>query len=145
MSDEKSLPCVSGNHLACYVLCICPCHIGPAAAVPEAQDGREAWDQVLDSHLVDADPESVQDYRAGWEDCAKAVRAHLASAAVREGERERLAEAWERGVAAEREFASRVQAYHHWSNISAGPPEPPTNPYLAAPSLAAPEGTGEKP
>jgi hypothetical protein len=124
----------------------------PAAAVPEAQDGREVrycarcamsyrwWTETQTfSHLIGPSDGHMPVLHA-----ADAKFWLLASAAVREGERERLAEAWERGVAAEREFASRVQAYHHWSSISAGPPEPPTNPYLAALSLPAPEGTDQE-
>lgn len=44
-----------------------------------------------------------------------------------------LAEAFERGRAAERAFMERLAAYHHWSSISAGPPDPPTNPYRTSP------------
>ena len=40
------------------------------------------------------------------------------------------AEAWDEGRWAEREYMKQVMAYHHWSNISAGPPVDPPNPHL---------------
>lgn len=49
-----------------------------------------------------------------------------------------LADAWEMGRADERHHAAAVRDYAHWSNISAGPPIDPPNPYR--PTLTATEG-----
>lgn len=143
-----------------------PCPVcRPAAAVPEAQDGREArCPDAMGSesfhprcHLEAGHDGPHERSHADWmeariaflEDENDRYHADLirvmgernarASAAVREGERERLAAlhgAWNAGYSTGWEDADAGKA---------GTPDEAPNPYPLAPSLAAPEGTGEKP